>query len=77
MSCPVQHEIPVSAMLPILKRYIDLRQTRLQFHDNYPEVYQRFGIDRSEMMIVMPSVMSVDVLAGCDKLKYIGEDDRK
>ena len=77
MSCPVQHEIPVSAMLPILKRYIDLRETRLQFHDNYPDVYQRFGIDRAEMMIVMPAVMSVDVLSACDKLKYIGEDTSK
>lgn len=74
MTYPVQHEIPVGVMLPILKRYIDLRETRLQFHDYYPEVYQRFGIDRAEMMIIMPSVMGVDVLAGCDKLKYIGEE---
>lgn len=62
--------------MPLLKRSINLRETQLQFHDFYPEVYQRFGLDRSEMMIVMPGVMSVDVLSGCDKLKYIGEDTK-
>lgn len=74
MSCPIQHEIPVGALMPILKRTVNLREANLQFHDNYPDIYKRFGIDRSEMMIVMPSVMGVDVLSGCDKLKYIDEE---
>lgn len=73
MSCPIQHEIPVGALMPLLKRIINLHETNLQFHDNYPDIYKRFGIDRSEMMVIMPSVMCVDVLSGCDKLKYIGE----
>ena len=73
MSCPIQHEIPTAAIVPLLKRIVNQRETNLLFHDYYPEIYKRFGIDRAEMMVVMPAVMGVDVLSACDKLKYIGE----
>lgn len=74
MTCPVQHEIPVGALIPLMKRLVNVREVNLYFHDYYTELYERFGLDRSEMMVVMPAVMSVDVLSGCDQLKYIGEE---
>lgn len=73
MSCTVQHEIPVGALIPLLKRQLDFHQTNILFKDYYPSVYERFGIERHEMMIVMPAIMTVDLLVGCDKLKYLGE----
>lgn len=73
MTTPVQHNIITGAYLPILKREINQKETYLTYQDNYPTMYKRFGISRDEMMILMPQVMSVDVLSGIDKLKYIDE----
>ena len=74
MTTPVQHNIITGAYLPLLKRQFDLKQTNINFVDNYPKIFKRFGITRDEMMILMPQVMSVDVLSGLDTLKYINED---
>lgn len=73
MTAPIQHNIPTGGFLPILKRIVDVKETNIQFVDNYPKIYQRFGISRDEMMILMPQVMTVDILAGLDKLKYVDE----
>ena len=75
MTTPVQHCIITGAYLPIIKRRVNLCSTYIQFQDNYPSEYKRFGIGRDEMMILMPQVMGVDVLSGLDKLKYVGEDE--
>ena len=75
MTAPIQHNICTGAYLPILKRIVDLKDTYILFQDNYSTIYKRFGITRDEMMILMPQVMKVDVLAGLDVLKYIGEDE--
>lgn len=75
MTTPVQHCLITGAYLPIIKRRVNLCSTYIQFQDNYPSEYKRFGIGRDEMMILMPQVMGVDVLSGLDKLKYVGEDD--
>lgn len=77
MTAPIQHNIITGAYLPILKQQIDLTDTYITFQDNYPTMYKRFGISRDEMMILMPQVMGVDVLAGIDKLNYIGEETNK
>ena len=74
MTAPIQHNICCGAYLPILKREVDLKDTYILFQDNYPTQYKRFGISRDEMMVLMPQVMRVDVLAGLDNLKYVGED---
>lgn len=74
MSVPVQHNLITGAYLPLLKRIVNNRDNNILFHDYYPEIYQRFGIRRDEMMILMPQVMSVDILAGMDTLEYIGEE---
>lgn len=75
MTAPIQHNICTGAYLPILKRIVDLKDTYILFQDNYSTIYKRFGITRDEMMILMPQVMRVDVLAGLDVLKYVGECD--
>ena len=75
MTTPVQHCLITGAYLPIIKRRVNLCSTYIQFQDNYPSEYKRFGVSRDEMMILMPQVMSVDVLSGIDKLKYVGEDE--
>ena len=74
MTAPIQHNIITGAYLPIIKREINLTDSNILFHDNYPEKYERFGITRDELMILMPQVMGVDVLSGIDKLKYVDED---
>lgn len=74
MSCPIQHAIPVSGLIPLYRRYMDYQNTNLLFHDYFVEKYKRLGITRDEMMCIMPSLMNVDVLSGCDKLIYIGEN---
>ena len=73
MTAPIQHNICTGAYLPILKRDVDIKETNILFQDNYPVLYERLGLTRDELMILMPQVMTVDVLAGLDKLKYVGE----
>lgn len=77
MTAPIQHNICTGAYLPLLKSEVDIKETSILFHDNYPTLYKRLGLTRDEMMILMPQVMTVDVLAGLDKLKYVGEKDVK
>lgn len=74
MTVPVQHSIITGAYLPILKEEVDLRETNILFHDYYPELFEPLGIKRDEMMIVMPQVMTVDILSGLDKLHYVDEE---
>ena len=75
MSCPMMHDIPVGALLPLLKRSFNYKTTNIEFHDYFPEIYKRFGIDRAEMMVILPAVSTVDVLTGFETLKYIGENE--
>ena len=75
MTAPIQHNIITGAYLPIIRREINHKETYITFQDNYPKFYKRFGISRDEMMILMPQAMGVDVLAGTDKLKYVGEGE--
>lgn len=76
MTCPMQHEFPVGGLVPIFRRFIDTKDTNILFHDYYADFYARFGITRDEMMCIMPSVMSVDVLSANDRLLYIDEEKR-
>lgn len=74
MTSPIQHNIITGAYLPIIKREFNQKETFITFQDNYVKMFKRFGITRDEMMILMPQVMSVDVLSGMDKLQYIDEE---
>ena len=74
MTAPIQHNIITGAYLPILKQQVDLKDTYITFQDNYPTIYKRFGVSRDELMVLMPQVMSVDVLSGLDKLNYVDEE---
>ena len=74
MTSPIQHNIITGAYLPIIKREFNQKETFITFQDNYVKTFKRFGITRDEMMVLMPQVMSVDVLSGMDKLQYIDEE---
>lgn len=73
MTCPVYHEIPVDAFLPLIKRRIDFTNTNLQLKDVYVEEFKNLAIERAEMPIVFPRMTVVDVVVGTERLKYIGE----
>lgn len=75
MTTPVQHCLITGGYLPIILREFDRKTTNLVFKDNFPTFFERFGITRDEMMILMPQVMSVDVLSGLETLRYVGEEE--
>ena len=54
MTTPIQHNIITGAYLPIIKREFNLKETYINFQDNYAKYFKRFGITRDEMMILMP-----------------------
>ena len=70
MSCPMSHGICVGAMIPILQQTYD-NSTRIQWEDNYPKYFQKLGIRRDEMMVVMNQIMTVDCLVGYAAAKFM------
>ena len=77
MTAPVYNSIPIGGMMPLLKRTIDNTSTDLEFHDYYPEIFERMGILRDEMVAMSKAYLSTDPLVGVAKLRYIGEDTSK
>lgn len=75
MSAPVSHNLIVGAYLPLVKRTLDMRHCYYNLQDNYTTYFKRLGIRRDEMMILMPQMMTVDILVGNKSLPYIGEDE--
>lgn len=73
MTCPMYHEIPVDAYLPLLKRMEGITDAKIAIEDKYDQIYKPLGITRDEMMIIMGRMMSVDVVVGTEKLRYIDE----
>jgi hypothetical protein len=73
MACPINHCIPTSAFLPVIKTIPELQnyQSNILLTDYYNKYYKRFGISRDEMIILMSSVMTTDALTGLDNLDYI------
>jgi hypothetical protein len=73
MACPINHGIPTGALLPSIKLEPDLQnyESNLLLLDYYYSYYKRYGIYRDEMVVVMPSVMSCDILVGLQLLNYI------
>ena len=49
----------------------ELRTPHIYFKDNYEKYFKRYGITRNEMMIVMPTLMTVDPLSGDTLLPYL------
>jgi len=74
MTAPINHNVLVGCMLPILKRTVSTQSTNLMMHDYFPEIYERFGVTRDEMPAIMPAVLTTDPLTGTRPLRYIGED---
>lgn len=50
---------------------VELRTPHIFFVDNYELYFKRYGITRNEMMIVMPTLMTVDPLSGDTLLPYL------
>lgn len=73
MTCPMYHEIPVDAYLPLIKRMEGTTDAKIAIEDKYEQIYKPLGITRDEMMIIMGRMMSVDVVVGTEKLHYIDE----
>jgi hypothetical protein len=73
MACPINHGIPTGAILPSIRMEPELQnyESNLLLVDYYYKFYKRYGIMRDEMVVVMPSVMSSDILVGLMNLKYI------
>lgn len=75
MSSPYNHGIQTGSMLPSI--YYDpelnkqLRTAHILFQDNYEKYFKRYGIDRSEMLVVMCDLSKVDPLGGTTIYPYL------
>lgn len=76
MSSPIAHGVVASGFIPAIrqneKMFHELKQTHLLFVDNFSN-FEKFGIDREEMIAVMPHLTTVDVLTGVQNVDYIDE----
>ena len=54
-----------------------VHRTHIIFHDFYETHFKKFGIEREEMMILMPDLMRVDSLSGDHNLSYIDNKSNK
>lgn len=68
---PIEHGIPVAALLPVIYENDELFKLRNNVIDNYATYYKNLNILRDEMMYVMMGVSSIDVLSGTSKLDYM------
>ena len=66
--------IPIGGYIPLLKRTISNQSTNLLFHDYYPEIFERLGIYRHEMLAMMKAYTTTDPLVGTAVLRYLNED---
>jgi hypothetical protein len=73
MACAINHGIPTGAILPSIRLESDLQnyESNLLVLDYYHLYYRRYGLLRDEMVVVMPSIMSCDILVGLQILDYI------
>ena len=74
MSAPYMHSVQTGAFLPSIYMNPEynrrLRTAHIVFEDLYESFYKRYGIERFEMMHVMPDLSKVDVLVGTEILPY-------
>ena len=69
MSCVINHGILTGAYTQYIHRKLDIRQSSLLFKDNWYDIFRPLGIERQDMMIVMPFIMTVDPLVGTEVLE--------
>jgi len=77
MSTPVYNSIIIGGMMPLVKRIMDNQTANIEFHDFYPEIFQRMGVLRDEMLPCMKTYLGTDPLVGTAKLRYIDEEIMK
>lgn len=68
------NSFPIGGYIPLLKRTITTQSTNLLFHDFYPEIFERLGIKRHEMLAMVKAYTTTDPLTGTAVLQYIDED---
>lgn len=74
MASPYNHGILTGSILPLIynSELNDIRLTsHIYFIDFYEKYFKHFGFQRSEMLVVMPDVMRVDVLSGTTTSEYL------
>jgi hypothetical protein len=75
MSTPYHKGIQVGSIRTVVNNSLRLynisHQTHLEFKDFYESDRKKFGIERDEMLVVMPQIMTVDTLVGADCLEYL------
>ena len=75
MSTPYHKGIlvgPIRTVVNHSERLFNItHRTHLEFQDFYKSDWSKFGIERDEMLIVMPMLMTVDTLVGADNLEYV------
>jgi hypothetical protein len=69
MSCVINHGILTGAYTQYIHRKLDIRQSSLLFKDNWYDIFRPLGIERQDMMIVMPFIKTVDPLVGTEVLE--------
>ena len=75
MASPYNKGIMTGSMLPLIYNTPELNEIRLTAHqfltDYYSKYFKHFGLNRDEMLIVMPDIMRVDVLTGTQTDIYL------
>lgn len=69
---PFSGDICIAAYMPLIMKNDDLYLLEPTFKDKYFEFYSHLGIDRAEMLSLVPAMTSVDILTGTTRtLEYI------
>jgi hypothetical protein len=77
MSNITAHGLITGAYYPLIFREQNSEKINMHkeanrlFEDKYFKSFAKLGIDRHEMMIVMPQLMAVDVLSQNEVLNYV------
>ena len=81
MAVPYYHAIQSGALIKLINNTPKLREIiytpHIQIVDNYESVFKHFGLERPEMMVVLPILMRVDPLVGIENLPYVETDKNK
>jgi hypothetical protein len=78
MASPINHSLITGGIIPSLSlEYEGRTQSSTLLHDNYPKVFQKYEIDRFELMILMGSLMRVDVLSILEPCDYYKQSRRQ
>lgn len=70
MTTPVHQGFITGAYLPIIRETLNKQDTHILFKDEYYETFKKLGIDRDEMLVILPQMMRTDMLEGINNAVY-------